>query len=352
MERGDGVSDGEGAGSRLGPTMTGARDRSRHLARQVRAAVPFSTRKLPEDDTDFESRLVWILGSPRTGSTWLLRLLIHPFLLARLPTGVKAPPSLGRRERPAIVPVNESHVCQHLTPTTLDRKLLLNRGLQDHPSYLFADAYAESWRPKVRDLVLTRLRAQAEAGADQLGIRDPHVVVKEPQSRGAEFLMSFLPSSRLLFLVRDGREVVRSMLALYGPGGRLEGTSRAPRDESPDARLRFVKNQSRRWVQRMQSVNAAYLAHSPESRIMVRYEQLTGDTPRELRRLFDWMGLDRTDEQVRTAVESELARRRPTGTGRRDDRDPSFWELSPEERAAAEEIMGPVLAELGYPAKA
>jgi len=37
---------------------------------------------LPFDAASFESRLAWILGAPRTGSTWLLRMVIHPWILA------------------------------------------------------------------------------------------------------------------------------------------------------------------------------------------------------------------------------------------------------------------------------
>jgi hypothetical protein len=30
------------------------------------------------DDEELESKLVWIFGSPRTGSTWLVEMLCHP----------------------------------------------------------------------------------------------------------------------------------------------------------------------------------------------------------------------------------------------------------------------------------
>jgi Sulfotransferase family len=258
---------------------------------------------------------------------------------------------------PSVVPVNESHFARHLVPAghrppglgTANRQPAGGRALKDHVSYLLAEEYADAWRPKARELVLARLRAQAEAGARRLGLEDPMVVIKEPQGQGADVLMSFLPGARLLFLVRDGREVVRSMLAIYGPGGRLEEAARGPDPDSDKSRLRFVQRQSIRWVQRMRSVQAAFANHPPELRLMTRYEDLRRDTPAELRRLTDWMGLERTDEQLRAAVDSELSRKRPTGSGRRDDRDPSFWELRPPEREAAEEVMGPVLVELGYP---
>lgn len=337
--------------------MRAARSRSLYLARQVRAALPLSPRKVPEDAAAFEERLAWILGSPRTGSTWLLKLLVHPLTLARTPTGVSAPVGLSRRDRPDIVPINESHVSRHLVPVSRSPeegedggRPEWKRGLRGHSSYLLADEYADVWREKARELLLARLRAQAEAGARQLALRDPIVVVKEPQSQGADVLMSLLPGSRLIFLMRDGREVVRSMLALYGPGGRLERARRGPGPESEELRLRFVERQSRRWVERTQSVHAAFRAHAADRRLIVRYEDLTRDPSAGLRRLTDWLGMGRTDEQIRAAVEDEATRRAPSQSGRRAaTRDPSVWELSPAERKLADEVMGPMLKELGYP---
>jgi hypothetical protein len=340
--------------------MAGARARPVRLMRRARAAVPFTRSGLPEDDAAFESRLVWILGSPRTGSSWLLRLLIHPLTVSRAPSGVSAPPSLGRHERPNVVPVNESHVSRHMTPLTSeppyrigggeeDDDSPVRSGLEGHVSYLFADQYSDVWRPKARDLILARMRAQAESGARELGLHDPFVVIKEPQSQGADVFMSVVPRSRLLFLVRDGREVVRSMLALYGPGGRLKGTTLAPEQER-DSRRAFVERQSRRWVRRMASVQAAYDERSAAGRVLVRYEDLTKDTPAELRRLTDWMGLGRTDDQLRAAMEAESANRGPSESGRRSGtRDASVWGLTPEEREVADEMMGPTLSMLGYP---
>lgn len=67
-----------------------------------------------------ESRFVWIFGSPRTGSTWLLRMLLWPWRLAANPTGLRPPVSV-RRGGPPIVPVNESHLPLHLTPQKVPR---------------------------------------------------------------------------------------------------------------------------------------------------------------------------------------------------------------------------------------
>src|SRR5690349_10000816 len=61
-------------------------------------------RELPFDALAFESRLAWILGAPRTGSTWLLRLLVYPWILARgSMSGMRAPLPGRRRKLPNVV---------------------------------------------------------------------------------------------------------------------------------------------------------------------------------------------------------------------------------------------------------
>lgn len=336
--------------------------RPRYLARRAWGALPRRGSKLPPAGAEFESRLVWMLGSPRTGSTWLLRLLIHPLYLAETPTGVNAP--LNARGKPAVVPLDETRLLDHLTPHARAFALgqeaaaqldpgahVLTGVLGERPTYFFSDEYSGDWGPAVRALVLARLRVQVERAARELGLESPHVVIKEPQSHGAELLMSLLPRSRLLFLMRDGREVLRSQIALRTPGGRLAEAASAPSDER--GRRRFVAQQSRRWVQRMRSVQAAYDGHSPELRMKLRYEDLIADTEGELRRLTDWIGLGRTDGQLRAAIDAERARPRPSATGRKSaletgERDPRQWELSAEERQLADEVMGPTLTALGY----
>src|SRR4051812_40349064 len=97
------------AGRRRGDT--GGRAGTLELAAREPAGDDASLAGLGFDATAFESRLVWIMGAPRTGSTWLLRLLIHPWILARgTPSGLRAPlPRRGRR-LPDVVPIDESYL--------------------------------------------------------------------------------------------------------------------------------------------------------------------------------------------------------------------------------------------------
>jgi hypothetical protein len=312
------------------------------------------------DDRAFESRLVWMFGSPRTGSTWLLHLLTFPL---RVTAERRSGSTMPRKApvKPLAVPINEPYLPHHLTPT-LDgfaepgaSSFLLNPMRVDDPSYFFAEAFAECWRPEVRRLILVRLQAQAQLAAREHSMHDPFVVIKEPNgSHGADALMSLLPRARMIFQVRDGRDVIDSLLhAQSGGGWRLGGTAGFTSIQAEE-RLGFVRRNSRLWVNRTLAVERAYEAHPPELRIAIRYEDLRADTLATLRPLVDWLGVQRTDEELEATVaalafEAYPAKAKgPTKALRAAT--PGLWRenLSDEEQLAVNEIMGETLERLGY----
>src|SRR5689334_14464240 len=98
-----------------------------------------------------EPQLVWVFGSPRSGSTWLLLLLT---------------------EHPTVVPVNEPLIGLYLGPflsdlpgwrtQTLDAQNFTHRRLQagKHEQF-FATEFADIWLPSLRDMLLRRFAAHA-----------------------------------------------------------------------------------------------------------------------------------------------------------------------------------------------
>jgi hypothetical protein len=323
-----------------------------------------------------ESRLAWIFGSPRCGSTWLLRLLCYPLEpTTTTPTGVVWPPGrvgLRRRlrrplrpPRPQAVAINEPYLPQHLLPRVpLPRHdpmdpssravMTLNERRGGDPHYFFSDEYVDVWRPELRRLILTRLGAQVQRAERELSLNDPVVVIKEPNgSHGAEFMMSLLPESRLIFLIRDGRDVIDSLVDAMSGGGWLD-QPHMRRVDSPEKRLRFVRMEARQWLERTKTVERAFQSHPPELRWKLRYEDLRAETLATLRPLVDWLGMERSQAELRAAVsenafEAIPSDRKGPGTQRRAA-SPGLWRqnLSAEERRAMEEIMGAKLVELGY----
>jgi hypothetical protein len=320
--------------------------------------------ELPFDDQALESRLVWIMGAPRTGSTWLLRMLIHPWILAHKSlTGMRAPlRRSGSATLPDVVAIDESYLLHHLTPLRPvgadyedqpdpdPADLLLNSRRADVPGYFFSDAFAEAWRPELRRLILARFWSGAETASREHSLTDPMVLIKEPNgSHGAQVLLSLLPRSRLLFVLRDGRDVVDSMIdAAQAWAPNIRDLSRSAE------RLGYVRAQSRLWLNFTTAVQRAHDAHPRELRRTVRYERLRAEPERELAPVLDWLGLDSAPEHVRDAVEANAFEALPSvmkgsGTPRRAAT-PGLWRenTTPEEQEVMHEVMGPKLAEMGY----
>jgi hypothetical protein len=298
------------------------------------AAIPGRT----DDELEaLESKLVWIFGSPRSGSSWMLRLL----------TG-----------QPDIAPVNESYLGAHLVPVggEVEAGEYYEHGERaGDASYFFARDYMPVLLPLLHELVLRGFDNQLR----HMGF-DPvprWVVIKEPNgSHAADTIVSLLPRSRMLFLLRDGRDVVDSILdAMLGSDSWwAERTRQLGRP--PQERLAFVVQHSELWVRRTMASQRAFESLPEEQRLLVRYEGILADTPAQLRRIFDWLALDVSEKKLaaivdRHAFESAPRDRRGPGKPMRAAT-PGLWRenLTEDEQRTMHEIMGSKLAELGYDA--
>jgi hypothetical protein len=321
-------------------------------------AAPFTRRA-----QSLEPRLVWIFGSPRSGSTWLLRLLCHP-----LAPDDDAPSGARRLDAPdagppRAVPINEPYTQQHLAPTmdsglsedAAGAQITLHEFRRGAPSYFFSDRFESAWRPALRRLVLERLSAQVDAVARELGVHGGPVIVKEPNgSIGADFVMSLLPRSRIIFLLRDGRDVVDSMVDAQMPGGWLANPVPAPAEALRGQRLALVRRESQLWLARTRAVTRAFDAHPATRRMLVRYEEARAAPEAVLAGVERWLGLSRPAPMRADALrwndfDAFPASAKGAGKPLRAA-SPGLWRenLDADEQAAMAEIMGAQLAELGY----
>jgi hypothetical protein len=229
---------------------------------------------------------------------------------------------------------------------------LLSEVKRSKPSYFFSDRYREHWMPALRRLIGERFGAQvSELRGDRRPI--PLTIVKEPGSQVASWITSMFPGSFLIFLARDGRDVVDSWLDAHDEGS--WGMDEGMYPLADDGRLPFIRWQSSVWRYRIEAVQAAYDRHAPGRRAFVRYEELRRDPAAALARLCAALGVDGVSAAGVAAVASHLSYERvpPTakGNGHRIRRaEPGGWRdrMSPEEIEAMEEIMAPTLAALGY----
>jgi LPS sulfotransferase NodH len=284
-----------------------------------------------------DAQLAWILGSSRSGSTWLLRML---------------------GELPGTATIDDPHLGHHLgvwRPIPLawaaaedDPELATLVDLQrDRDEFFFNDRYADAWEPALRQLIIARFESQIAENSSDAEV----VVVKEPGSQAAELFSRLFPESSLIFLLRDVRDVVASWLDAYRRGSWAEpnGAFAASRD----GRVPLARWLASVWLYRTRAVERAVERH-PGPTATVRYERMRADPLAELTRICTDAAIPAEDETLRAAVRAhDFDRVAPSRRGRgqaiREAR-PGGWtrELSAAELDAVVSVAGPKLVELGY----
>ena len=293
----------------------------------------------------FESRLIWLFGSPRSGSSWLLQLLAS---------------------HPAVVQVNEpliggylgpilSEGSTNVNPADLDlSNFTLLRAERNKPESFFSSAFTDAWAPALGRLMVERFLAQTVRHPSEVPPSRTIVAIKEPNgSQSADVLMSALPQARLLFLLRDGRDVVDSELAANMEGAWISAAIPGVTGVAENERVEFVRRSAYKWLWRTEVVQEAYRAHGGP-KYLIRYEELLDDPTGQMKSLFDWVGLEIDDAQLGTWIERRsfeqipAEARGPHGFFRAAR--PGMWResLTAEEQAVIEAIIGPKVRELGY----
>lgn len=295
---------------------------------------------------DIEPRLIWTFGSPRSGSTWLLR-------------------QLSAHDR--VIAVNEPLIGLYLGQMSADLRDVdvgelnstnfLVRRLQSAKSdNFFAAEFRDVWSPALGEMMRKRFAAHAVRYADKASPRRTFLAIQEPNgSQSADVIAESLPRARLIFLLRDGRDIVDSALAANKPGAWISQAFPGMRGVPADERLDFIERTARKWVWRTEVVQQAFEAH-PGPKRLVRYEELRADTTTHLREVFDWLGLEIDAERLGQIVERHAFERIPEerkGTEAFSRAaSPGLWRenMSVDEQARMLEILSPKLREIGYDA--
>lgn len=269
--------------------------------------------------------IVWIFGDGRSGTTWLASMM-----------GSFGEQVLWREPNVGTLFGLHYYVWATEKQRQMDNFIL---GL-----------HKDGWLNSIRNFVLSEARSRFPALSES-----EYLVIKEPfGSVGAPLLMQALPESRMIFLVRDPRDVVASAMDARKKGAwsywrtkaaEQGGDSLAERD--PDT---FVAERAEIYLRNVGNSKEAYDAHRG-SKVLIRYEELRSDTLGTMKRLYASLGINVEEERLAEVVEKRSWENIPEekkGEGKFHRKaTPGGWkeDLTPEQAEIVERITAPLLKE-------
>jgi GT2 family glycosyltransferase len=265
-------------------------------------------------------QLIWMFGHSRTGSTWL------SWMMAELE-------NQERWHEPYVGLLFGSFIYERLKD---DDRLLNN------PAFIMGEPYREVWLRSIRNFVLEGAAARyPELEEDQ------YLIVKEPNgSIGAPLLLEAIPESRMIFLIRDSRDVVASRLDAFGESSWARKSWNYNTAEELNT---ATKHLAEDYLSVISKVQEAYEAH-PGKKAFVRYEDLRHDTINVLKAMYDALEIEADEAQLEAAVLKHSWSRIPNSEKGKDKffrkARPEGWrdDLSSEQIKIIEDITGPILS--------
>jgi Sulfotransferase domain len=226
-------------------------------------------------------------------------------------------------------------------------------GHQKVKHYILGDYHKGSWLHSIQSFVLSEATARfpevAEGG---------YLIIKEPNgSIGAPLLSEAMPVSRVIFLVRDPRDVAASGLDAARKGSwQYENAAdrgwkrEALADNQPDV---WVRRRAQNYVRHAGKARDAYEAHKGP-KVLIRYEELRDDTLGTMERLYSTLGIEVGGGDLARAVEKHAWENIPQkvkGQGKFYRKaTPGGWreDLTPSQVEIVEQVSAPLLKEF-YP---
>lgn len=219
----------------------------------------------------FEKKIVWIFGSPRSGTTWFGTQLL------KYPTNIIWP---------------EPYIGYHLG-------YFKQTWYNDRNEYFFSKYYKNSWLPYIRKLILARTYSMAQS-------LEKNIIIKEPNgSDAADILMESMPNSKLIFLLRDGHDVVDSLMDRHRNDSWSKQIPKSDTKpfESQKMKNDAIKKYSAMWERITNVVWETFQKHNPELRILIKYEDLIKDTLLHLKKIYHFLGVNIDDKELLTIIE-------------------------------------------------
>jgi hypothetical protein len=251
----------------------------------------------PRSASPLQDRMIFVFGARRSGTWWLQRILTAHPEVSEIPS--------------------ETYLFELGIRPLLER---FHHGVKS--STTVGELHAD------RDVVLDAARDFCDRvflpylapGARYLSERSPG------HAKAVDVIAPVYPDARMIHIIRDGRDVARSLVA---------------REWGPDT----VAEAAREWRDSILQARAA----GPEGRYLeIGYERLLGDLEAGVRDIYAWLGLPADDAIV---AETLTVARRPMNEDPKDPRIASGkWRdyFSDADVEAFEAEAGDLLEEMGY----
>ncbi|MFA0964689.1 sulfotransferase [Roseivirga sp. BDSF3-8] len=258
-----------------------------------------------------DKQMVFIIGSPRSGTTWLQKILGNH-------------PSVGTAESEITL------VHKYLRPlhdAWTQEKGTNAMGIPHGLPAVWNDGEFNAFTADFIDRVYQKV-------LDVESNNVTHVVEKYPQNAfDVHFIKELFPNAKLIHLIRDGRKVALSLVNVRKTAG--FGSDSLPRA------IKYWKK----------SIKAAREGRKYTGDFFeIRYEDLLEDGEKHLPTVLDFCGLPHTERQVREWVEANSIRNKPVSFPTSGDtvKEDLKKEYSPTEKLIFNKIAGDMLVELNY----
>lgn len=281
----------------------------------------------PEEESILEKNLVWVFGSPRSGTSWLaLELLSHNTLS-----------------------LNETHLTEHMSVHNgyMGNFRRIIDFWKDKDDYFFSHKYKNIWSVYLRKLILNRIYAQ-------LNDLSRKIIIKEPMAiSSADVIIECLPHSKMIVIIRDGRDVVDSILDASEKSGFISKEGLSPY-VATTSRISRIKLLSARFVVLMENLIDTYNNHSEGLRFLIKYEDLRKKTFDELQKLYRFLDIEISEDESNKIVEKYTFENLPDeikGKGKfHRSATPGLWKehFSDDEKKLMNDLMGDTLKKLDY----
>jgi hypothetical protein len=281
-----------------------------------------------EEELILEKNLVWIFGSPRSGTTWLAHDLLQ-YKTLRL---------------------GEPLIGDHLSADRELGKTYVKRieEHKDRESYFFSSKHKDVWKFFLRKLILNRIHSQFKN-------LNSTIIIKEPNgSMAADIISDCLPKSKIIVLIRDGRDIINSQITALSEGGYVVKREKRFEPLSGARRNTAIIRHAKRWMKLMEVLMKTYESHDEKLRLFLRYETLRSNTLAELKKIYKFLNIDIDTDSLSkivsdNAFENLSAEKKGVGTTRQFASSGKWKEnFSKSEIKTIQEIIGETLTKLNY----